>query len=281
MPKPPVKIIGLTATPYRMDTFYRRYGFGKYSIETVTTIKLINRLRQHFWNRVVFNVNNHELVEQGYLVPLTYIDRSIVDHAQLQLNKSKSDFDVPAWEEVMFTKQEVVLNAIDYAQRESKSVLVFCSSVEQAEKLSADYAGSAVVSAKTKKKERSRIINGFKDGSIQTVFNVGVLTTGFDHPGLDCIVLLRPTRSIGLYYQMVGRGVRLAPGKTTCKVIDITSTVKNMGEIESIKLEKVDGQWELNSSTGTWHNQELYKYQVERKQPTQPTLGVDNGWEKV
>lgn len=271
------KVIGLTATPYRMDTFYRRFGMGRFSIETVATIKLINRTKQRFWSRIVFNINNHELVDQGYLVPLTYIDRSVVDHAQLQLNKSKSDFDLPAFEEVMFSKQEVIRNAIEYGQRECKSVLVFCSSVGQAEKLQQEYEGSEVVTSATNKKDRERIINGFKDGSIQTVFNVGVLTTGFDHPGLDCIVLLRPTRSIALYYQMLGRGVRKADGKTTCKVIDLTSTVKNLGRIETIKLEKIDGKWELTSEAGSWHNQELYKYTIERK-PKDQQQGL---WEKV
>lgn len=274
------KVIGLTATPYRMDSFYRRFGYGKYSIETVTTIKLINRIKQRFWHRVVFNINNHELVEQGFLCPLTYIDRSVVDHAQLQMNKSKSDFDMPAWEEVMFSKQEVIRNAIEYGQRECNSVLVFCSSVGQAEKLQEEYPSSEVVTSKTGKKDRERIIEGFKNGDIQTVFNVGVLTTGFDHPGLDCIVLLRPTRSIALYYQMLGRGVRLAPGKTTCKVIDLTSTVKNMGRIESIKLEKIDNKWELTSETGSWHNQELYKYKVERKVKPVGNQG-ELEWEKV
>lgn len=77
--------------------------------------------------------------------------------------------------------------------------------------------GAKVITAKTKSEERDNIITGFKDGNIKIVFNVGVLTTGFDHPSLDCIILIRPTRSIGLYYQMIGRGVRIAEGKRIVK----------------------------------------------------------------
>jgi DNA repair protein RadD len=143
-------------------------------------------------------------------------------------------------------------------------VVVFCTSLKQAEDLSGMVPNSEWVSGETSDKERARIINGFKDGSIKTVFNVGVLTTGFDHPALDCIVLLRPTRSIALYYQMLGRGVRIAPGKTVCRVIDLTSTIKNLGKIETIKLisgkETESGKYELISETGSWHNRQLYEW---------------------
>jgi len=273
------KVIGLTATPYRMDSFYRRTGYGKFDIETVTTVKLINRLRQHFWSRIIFNINNADLVEKGYLCPLRYIDASVVNQEELALNKSKSDFDLIKFEEVIQSKQNDIKRAIKYGENHSKSVLVFCSSVGQAEKLQREFVGSEIVTSKTPKKERERVIEGFKNGLIKTVFNVGVLTTGFDHPSLDCIILLRPTKSIGLYYQMLGRGVRKSPGKTYCTVIDLTSTVKNIGEIESIRLEKVDGKWELLSSVGSWHNKELYRYTVQKKEPKQPSLIED--WEKV
>jgi DNA repair protein RadD len=273
------KVIGLTATPYRMDSFYRRTGYGKFDIETVTTVKLINRLRQHFWSRIIFNINNADLVEKGYLCPLRYIDASVVNQEELALNKSKSDFDLIKFEEVIQSKQNDIKRAIKYGENHSKSVLVFCSSVGQAEKLQREFVGSEIVTSKTPKKERERVIEGFKNGLIKTVFNVGVLTTGFDHPSLDCIILLRPTKSIGLYYQMLGRGVRKSPGKTYCTVIDLTSTVKNIGEIESIRLEKVDGKWELLSSVGSWHNKELYRYTVQKKELKQPSLIED--WKKV
>lgn len=275
------KVIGLTATPYRMDSFYRRYGAGKYSIETVATIKLINRVqpKYRFWHRVIFNINNEELIERGYLCPLKYYDETIVDHSEIPLNKSKSDFNLVTYEDIISTRKDKIKKALSFAQKSSDYVLVFCTSVTQAEQLQQITPGSEVVTAKTKKKDRTRIVQGFKSGKIRVVFNVGVLTTGFDHPELDCIVLLRPTRSIALYYQMLGRGVRPAPGKEHCKVVDLTSTVKNLGKIETIKLEKHDGKWELISETGSWHNKELYRYKVERK-PKQSGK-QENLWEKV
>lgn len=256
------KVIGFTATPYRMDLAYRKTGYG--DLVAYTTVKLINRTKHFFWNRLVFNVNNQELLTAGYLSQLEYYDKSLLEHEDIPMNKSQSDFDMEGYEKLLTNKEKEILEAIEFGKKSSKSVLVFCSSVSQAEKLAKTVEWSAAVSAKTPAKIRDNIIESFKNGGLQTVFNVGVLTTGFDHPGLDCIVLARPTRSIGLYYQMLGRGVRLAPNKTSCKVIDLTSTVKNIGKIETIKLEKVEGKWELLSEAGSWHNKELYSFIVKK-----------------
>jgi DNA repair protein RadD len=159
-----------------------------------------------------------------------------------------------------------IVKAIAYAESIAKSVLVFCSSIKQAEKLQKLSLFSQVVTSKTAKNDRDKIIKQFKAGEIKTVFNVGVLTTGFDHPELDCIVMIRPTRSIALYYQMLGRGVRKAEGKVDCKVIDLSSNVKNLGKIETIGLFKEDGKWELKSEMGSWHNKELYRFTIKREE---------------
>lgn len=254
------KVIGLTATPYRMANNYVPAPWG---YRAITTTKLINRVKERFWSRIVYNINNGELVDQGYLTPLEYIDMSKVDQSQLPTNKSKSDFDLVAYEAIL-AENGGLKESLAHAQEIGTSILVFCSSVMQAEVLAEATPNSAVVTGETPKKKREQIISDFRSGQIKTVFNMGVLTTGFDHPELDCIVLARPTRSIGLYYQMLGRGVRKAPGKTTCKVIDVTNTVKTIGEIETIKLERRTTGWELVSSGGTWHNRALYEHKIER-----------------
>ncbi len=261
------KVIGFTATPYRLDNMYEWINGGK-ELVTHTVTKLINRLKERFWRRIIFNINNYELIEQGYLVPLRYVDKSIIRHSQIPTNISRSDFDMEAYEEKISGEEEKIINAIFFAQEIGKSVLVFCSSVRQAEWLADLVDGSAIVTAKTPKKERERVVEGFKSRKIQTVFNVGVFTLGFDHPTLDCIVLLRPTRSIGLYYQMLGRGVRPAEGKRFCRVVDLTGTVEALGRIETIKLVKRD-QWELESEKGSWHKKPMYSFNITEK------MGID------
>lgn len=255
--KKKIKVIGFTATPYRMDSMY--IGWGTPEVRVVTTIKLVNRMKGFFWSRILYNINTQELVDMGYLCPLEYVDYSIVEHSQIPTNKSKSDFDLNSFEKIISDRKQRIIDAINYGKNNAKSILIFCSSIAQAKKFSEITEDSAMVTGATPKKEREKIISDFKNGTTKVVFNVGVLTTGFDHPALDCIILLRPTRSIALYYQMLGRGVRIAEGKKSCKVIDLTSNVKSLGRVETIKLVKRD-KWELESETGSWHGSELYSF---------------------
>jgi DNA repair protein RadD len=254
------KVIGLTATPWRMDTMYvPGSGFMGRDFELVTTTKVITRMKGMFWKRILINVTMEDLISAGYLCRPRYYNNASIKHADIPMNKSRSDFDVDAYEKLVQRDEHKILDAVRRAQEVSKSVLVFCTSVEQAERFESVVSGSRSVSAKTKAKDRAAIVSGFKDHSIKTVFNVGCFTTGFDHPALDCIILNRPTRSIGLYTQMVGRGVRIAPGKVECKVIDFTGTVGSLGRVETIRVVKRD-KWELESETGSWHCKELYRF---------------------
>lgn len=254
------KVIGLTATPWRMDTMWKDWGGPDQ--EQITVTKVLTRMKGpsgFFWNRILCNTTMLDLIEAGFLCKPKYYNNATVKHSDIPMNKSRSDFDLDAYEVLVQRDEHKILDAVRRAQEISKSVLVFCTSVEQAERFSSVVQGSAVVSAKTKAGERKRIVSGFKDHSIKTVFNVGCFTTGFDHPALDCIILNRPTRSIGLYTQMVGRGVRMAPEKDHCKVIDFTGTVKALGRVETIRVVK-RAMWELESETGSWHCKELYSF---------------------
>lgn len=256
------KCIGLTATPYRLMPQYIRDQFG--GVETITTIKLINRIKERFWNRLLFNINIGDLIAQDYLCPLKYYDQKLLAQEEIAVNKSRSDFDLEKYGQQISNKEKQIVDTILLCEKHRKSVLVFCPSVDDAIRWFCLVPNSEVITAKTKKKDRTRIVDGFKSGAIKTVFNVGVLTTGFDHPELDCIVLLRPTRSLALYYQMLGRGVRKADGKTSCAVVDMTDTVNKLGRIETIRLEKVDGKWEILSEKGSWHAKELYRFTINK-----------------
>ena len=261
------KVIGLSATPYRLTPTYipsKTPWISQW--EAATSIKLINRLQGKFWARILYVKNIRDLIDEGYLVPLSYITKQLFNEFDLKTNKSMSDYDMESYEGLLEGQERHIINYIEGARDFYTSTLIFCSSVEQAKQLSGKIEGCEYVSAETNKKERERIINGFKEGSIKVVCNVGVLTTGFDHPELDCIVLLRPTQSLGLYYQMLGRGVRTAPGKKTCAVLDLSGTIRRLGVIESIRLIEQEGKWELltETETGTksWHGRILYRFAI-------------------
>jgi DNA repair protein RadD len=100
----------------------------------------------------------------------------------------------------------------------------------------------------TPKELRASYIDGFKAGRVRYLVNVGVLTTGFDAPNVDCVCLLRATASPGLYYQMVGRGFRLSPGKENCLVLDFGSNVERHGPVDAVKPRAAGKQAEGNEA---------------------------------
>lgn len=283
------KVIGLTASPYRLDKCCRKSKglYGENLLTCSVGTKMINRMQPMFWNRLLFNISHKELVDKGYLCPMKYESADLIQHEDIPVNDSKSDFNLTAYEEKIKPKYSHIVTKLREMMRLHKSILFFCSSTKQAQELcsaSSDIqAVSAYVTAKTPAKERETIINKFKDQSIQICFNVGILTTGFDHPALDCIILNRPTRSIRLYYQICGRGSRLFPGKKFCRVIDFTNTVAQIGPIESIELVKVidpdelpfngrpvTAKWNLSTSTGLWHGKLLYQWVMELPKRNKP-----------
>lgn len=266
----PRKIIGVTATPVRQSSAYiSSVVHGVKQLEQITTIKVITRMRgrsnTNFWNGgIIFNIPTQEMIRQGYLHKPTYFDNTTIQHESIPVNKSKSDFKLEKYEELILPHEENILDAIARLSNISHTVLVFCSSVEQATRYSEVLNDSAVVSAKTKKKDRKEIINKFKTGEIKIVFNVSCLTTGFDHPRLDGLVMLRPTRSLGLYSQMIGRILRTHPDKKDARIIDFSGNLKAMGYAESIELYKNGNLPDIRTSKKSgWHGQVLYKMSIQ------------------
>ena len=118
--------------------------------------------------------------------------------------------------------------------------LVFTCSVEHSVILTGvlKFLGikAAYVDSRLKKTLRRKIISDFKDGKYDVLLNFGVLTTGFDAPRIQSIIITRPTTSIVLYSQMIGRGLRgkKVGGNRNCKIIDIKDNHKDFGHIEEI-----------------------------------------------
>ena len=233
-------ICGLTATPYRLvQRFYKDGGELFYTGYLYT----INRIPPFFFKQFAYTVSIPNLMERGYLAKMLYKNYDEFDVSGIKLNTTGADYDTAAlerfWNDERLRKLSNIILQID---GEVKHNLIFCSSITQAEKCSAmlreQGLSSDTVSTKDSMKIRTEKIRLFRSGEIKHLCNVGVLTTGFDFPELDGITLARATISLGLYYQMVGRGSRPHPGKDYCRVYDITQNVKRMGRVETIKLAK-------------------------------------------
>jgi DNA repair protein RadD len=234
------RLIGLTATPWKLGS----NSFG-------STNKFLTRMRGKLWNEVIHCTQIQELKKQGFLADLEYFRTKGIDPAQLVLNSNGSDY-TDASIRAAFKEEDMTAKIVNITERlvkaGRKSTLVFTKFVEEAGIVASYIKGAEMVCGETPKKERDRILTHFKNGSIPVVTNVGVATTGFDHPALDTIVLARPTLSLSLYYQMTGRGLRVAPGKKSCYIVDMVGLVNRFGHVEDFVMDKdYKGLWSVKS----------------------------------
>lgn len=266
-------IIGLTATPYRSDTTYVSMGSG--IVKATGTLKMINRIKPFFYKKMLYKIETNELIERGYLSPIDYfIDET--DTSDLRINDGGTNFTEDSLEiyaDKVVGRTAQIIEGI-HERGLAKRNLVFCTSIKRAydtQEILADMGIRAeVVTGKTPKKERDKLVKQFRDGEFVHMLNVGVFTTGFDVPELDSIILARPTMSLALYYQMVGRGVRLDPADPNkrLKVYDMSDNVRTMGRVETITLTKeADGFRDcIVTERGRMDNQPLYSFKIKKKE---------------
>jgi DNA repair protein RadD len=220
---PHLRVIGLTATPFRMTTgMICQPG--------------------HFLNSICYEVGVKELIVQGYLCPL----RSKASKARLDtsvLHLRGGEFISDEVEDLMDTDtrvQAACSEIIDYTQ-DRHTVLIFASGIAHGKHIvqvlkERHNIECGFVSGDSPDGWRREMLERFKSGSLKYLCNVNVLTTGFDAPNVDCVVLLRPTMSPGLYYQMVGRGFRLHPSKQDCLVLDFGSNIVRHGPVDALRI---------------------------------------------
>lgn len=256
------KVIGLTATPFRLGVNYERWGRSNWMVNSIHVTKMIMRIKPFFWSRVLDVVNVKDLQDAGFLGKLDYKEMSLVKHDEIPTNKTQSEFDLGAFEEMVCNDYTSIGNFISELEKKHKKILVFCSSVEQANALSGHVFLSRVITAETTKKARERGIEDFRHGSCQTLFGVGIFTVGFNVPEIDAIVVLRPTKSLRLWTQVIGRGTRLSEGKTHCTVYDLVDNTRNLGRLETMEIKRVDNKWNVVSETKPlgWHGVALYTH---------------------
>lgn len=266
-------VCGLTATPYRIDQKWTRLPWG--DLESTASLKMINRIsRTPFFKKIAYKIETQELIDKGYLVPIKYFYEK-ADWSQLVINSTGADFkDDENLEKFARSRVNRIAAAIEYSHQNNQRTLVFCQSIAQAEtvkELVLEKMGisTEIVTGSTAMKDRERRIADFKDGKFKHLINVGVFTTGFDAPVLDCIVMARPTMSLALWYQIVGRGVRIDPENPTkiLQVYDLVGVTERLGRVETIhvKTEHNGYRDEVWSEVGRMDDVELYSFIVPKK----------------
>ena len=246
----PKMLIGLTATPYRMHV-------DDYN---GVTWKFLHRTRPKIFSNIAYVYQNKTAFDEGFLVkPKYYIadyDTSDdYDTSSLGKNTTGADYSEDSVLKYNQAKgvHDKIIQAVTKNSVYRKHILVFTTSVQEAEiisyKLHQAGVESKEISSKNTKREREQILKSFMSGEIRVVVNVGVLTTGFDFPALDCVIGARPTMSLGLYYQMIGRGVRKSPGKDSWDYFDLCANVKTFGKVETYTIQGVGSKTSLKNET--------------------------------
>lgn len=241
-----VPVVGMTATPYRLGRVFDDRG------NTRSILKFLTRTRPRIFDKVIYHVQNKELFDAGYLAKLRYYEVKAVNRALLRTNSTGADYTDQsvrqAYKDSGFhLKLAQVVNRLFHPEVGRKNCLVFTRFTEEARWLVQQVPGSAIVTAETPANERDRIINAFRTGRIRCVANVGILTTGFDYPELEAVVMARPTMSLSLWYQVVGRGVRPHPDKADCMVVDMCGNLPMFGKVEDLEL-SAEGGWHIRSN---------------------------------
>lgn len=239
---PDARIVGLTATPFRLAS--NSYG---------SELRFLTRTIPRVFKDVVAYTQIGDLFRRGYLCPLAYEDPVAIDKTRLKVNGAGSEYTDESVQQHLFEvgfvgKLQAQVEAALASGR--RHVLVFTASIDESRRLTKVVPGSAMVTAETPAGDRARILSEFRRGEIQVVSNVGVIALGFDYPELDCVILGRPTLSLAVYYQQIGRVVRPHPSKTVAHVVDMVGLVKQFGRIEDLEL-RAGGErgrsWEIRS----------------------------------
>jgi DNA repair protein RadD len=222
---PDLRVVGFTATPYRLDSGRLDEGTGR------------------LFDEVVYSYDLARGVDDGFLSPLiakattTEIDTTGVKRSGGEFNESALAFVADRPDVIQGACDEILRHGVD-----RRAWLAFCTGIEHAEHVRDALRQRGVscetVSSKTPSGERDRFIRAYKAGQIKCLTNANVLTTGFDAPHVDMIAMLRPTLSTGLYVQTLGRGTRLSEGKRDCLVLDFAGNVRRHGPVDAVVVTK-------------------------------------------
>lgn len=242
------QVVGLTATPYRLD----KCAGG-------SMLKFLTRTRPRIFSKVIYCCQIGELLSKGFLANLSYYDITSIDLRRVRSNSTGADYDekslIAEYERSGFydkLSNTVVKVMHPKSGIPRKGILVFTAFRKESESLVSKLQSlgikAAIVTCDTPKREREDILQRFKKGEIKVVSNCGTLTTGFDYPELDTVILARPTKSLALFYQMVGRAIRPSEGKIGW-VVDMAGNYSRFGNVADLYIARPPGttRWDVYS----------------------------------
>ena len=218
---PAMKILGMSGTPFRLDSGWLHKG------------------KSAMFESLCFEIGIPELIDRGFLVPpINRASSNVFDISGVKVRGG--DYvakDLQASVNVASKTAAVVNELVEIGRRtDRRSWIVFCAGVEHAyavrDEIRKHGVSCETVEGNLDDGERARILRSFKEGRVQCLTNVNICSIGFDHPPVDLLALMRPTKSASLYIQQVGRGLRICEGKKNALVLDFAGVVKSLGPVD-------------------------------------------------
>lgn len=238
-------VLGFTATPFKLQT-------NSFMMQSFSINKMLTSRSKHgnFFKEIIHVTQIQDIIKDGFWCKLEYEIHKF-DTSKLVYNSTKAEYTDRSIVDAYHGQHihDKIINRIA-SFKSRKSILVFVPSVAEAIILAQQIPNSVAVYGDMPKAERDEAIEGFRSGKYKVAINVNVLSIGFDHPGLDAILLGRATASLSLFYQQCGRGTRLHSEKEECAIIDFVGNVQKFGKLDNLFFKK-ENIWKLyNIETG-------------------------------
>ena len=222
--QPTLKVLGVTATPYHMNNT----GF------------------KNTFDTLIDTLSVKEFIAQGYLAGFKHLATACPELSYVKVDKITNDYDINELADVM-SQETVMSNLIDSYIKHGKNQKCIVFAVNRyhskmiVERFKAVGIKADYIDSKTKMPERQTILNQFKGGEIQVLCNVQIFTEGFDCPGISVVQLARPTKSLVLYMQMVGRALRKKVDGSQALILDNAGLWKKHGLVTKQRKWRLDG----------------------------------------
>ncbi|MBX9785265.1 MAG: DEAD/DEAH box helicase [Chitinophagaceae bacterium] len=221
------------------------YPDAKFLGVTATPVRLSGEGFDDLFDELIVSMPTQKFIEQGYLCPVTHL---VCSNPNLSDVKQKQGDYITKMLSGVMMDNSIMSDLIESYKEKSmgKTAIVFAVDVEHSQSIVKRYNEenifAAHIDATTPKSERASILNDFKAGKIKVVSNVEIITEGFDFPECEVVQLARPTKSLSLYLQMVGRVMRPSKNKKEGIILD------NAGLWLEHGLSIVDREWSLQST---------------------------------
>ena len=234
-------VLGLTATPLKLQTNMDEH-FQPFSKLVMLTSK---SKKGNFFKEIIHVAQIKEMCDLGFWSPLQYESYDF-NTGELVYNSTGAEFTDDSIKRAYKNNDiggKIVRKVAELTDR--KSILIAVPTIDEAMDLSGRIPMSAPMYSGMPDKERQQVISDFKSGRLRVIVQVTILSVGFDHPELDCIITGRPTASLSWWYQFVGRVTRIHPDKANGLIVDFVGSVPKFGKVEDLYFKYEAPLWKL------------------------------------